>query len=175
ETRSLILIVGAMATTHGGRVPASNSRLDEQYSEIKRYPHDSTASTQGLALVDGVLYEGTGEYGSSTIRRVELASGRVLAQVALDSAVYGEGIAVLGGRLYQLTWTSGVVYVYDPRSLKRLGSLPFEGAGWGLTHDGTHLIASDGTSELRFIDPASWRTVRRLSVRTQEGAPVPRL
>jgi len=144
------------------------------YRIVKTYPHDPEAFTQGLVYVDGVLYEGTGLNGRSSLRRVDLESGRVLQRRDLAREYFGEGIAVFGKRIIQLTWQSRVGFVYDRESfaLQRQFSYPTE--GWGLTHDGKSLIMSDGTATLRWLDPETFAETRSLEVRDQNG-PVVRL
>ena len=110
------------------------------------FPHDAGAFTQGLTFHDGRLFEGTGLYGRSSIRLVDLETGRVERSAALERAYFGEGIAILGDRLFQLTWQNGVGFIYDVDSFERIGSFEYDGEGWGLTHDGSNLIMSDGSS-----------------------------
>jgi glutamine cyclotransferase len=141
---------------------------------VAAYPHDSNAFTQGLAIHAGSLFEGTGQYGASTIRRVDVATGRVEQRQALPQQYFGEGIAILDERLYQLTWRSGTGFVYDVESFEQLASFRYAGEGWGLTHDGEHLIMSDGSETLRFLDPESFEVVRTVRVR-DTGRPVVRL
>jgi glutamine cyclotransferase len=141
---------------------------------LARYPHDPRAYTQGLVVESGILYEGTGWYGESSLRRVDLTSGSVLQQVPLPPDVFGEGIAVVRDRIVQLTWRSQLGYVYDRASFTLLHTFGYQTEGWGLTYDGTHLIMSDGTSTLRFLDPESLSEVRRVHVQAA-GRPVERL
>src|SRR5437762_2388531 len=110
------------------------------FTVIHRFPHDPTAYTQGLVYRNGVLYESTGLLGRSSVRRVDLATGKVLAGVALAPDRFGEGLELLNGKLYQLTWQSHVGYVYDAATLARVDSFTYTGEGWGLTTDGTSLI-----------------------------------
>lgn len=135
------------------------------YEVVNSYPHDSDAYTQGLAFADGQLFEGTGQYGFSSVRRVDLETGKVLDQVDLDEDYFGEGITVWKDRIIQLTWESETGIVYDKSTLKELHRFSYEGEGWGLTHDGRNLIMSDGTATLRFLDPDSYKVVRQLVVR----------
>ncbi len=134
------------------------------YRKLNEYPHDKTAFTQGLVEDSGFLWESTGLYGESTIRKVDLESGEVLAQKSLDEKYFGEGLAILNDRLYQLTWKAGICFVYD-RELNEVGQFKYDGQGWGLTTDGTHLILSDGTPELRFFNPETFEEVRSVWVR----------
>lgn len=132
---------------------------------VATYPHDPGAFTQGLAIVDGTLYESTGEYGSSSLRRVELETGEVLERRDLAGRYFGEGLTIHDGRLIQLTWRSGVGFVYDLESFELLETFSYSGEGWGLANDGEHLVVSDGSAELEFLDPGSFDVVRRVTVR----------
>lgn len=134
------------------------------YRVLARYPHDPQAFTQGLVWVEGALYEGTGQYGRSAIRRLDLETGRVEQEVRLAPQFFGEGITYWEGRLVQLTWRERRGLIYDPLTLKLLDSFVYPHEGWGLTHDGVHWIASDGTETLRFIEPASGRIIRSVQV-----------
>ncbi len=132
---------------------------------IAAYPHDPDAYTQGLVIAGGRLYEGTGRYGASSIRRVDLATGRVEKIHAIGSEYFGEGIAIHDGKLYELTWKSGLAFVYDLDTFNVVQTLQYPTEGWGLTHDGRNLILSDGSATLRFLDPATFKTVREITVR----------
>jgi glutamine cyclotransferase len=134
------------------------------YQIVNMYPHDSNAFTQGLILSEGQLLESTGQEGMSSLRRVELNSGKILKKVEVPVPYFAEGIAVLNGKVYQLTWQHGLGFIYDFRSLERQGEFKYEGEGWGLTTDGQSLILSDGSNRLRFIDPASFRVTRTVTV-----------
>jgi glutamine cyclotransferase len=144
------------------------------FEVVAAYPHDSNAFTQGLAIDAGQLYEGTGQYGASTVRRVDLQSGRPDKQRALNQRYFGEGIAILGGLLYQLTWQNGVVVVYDLETFEVERTMQYDGEGWGLTHDGKELIMSDGSATIRFRDPQTFAVTREIAVRA-DGVPLPRL
>ena len=141
---------------------------------VARYPHDSTAFTQGLLWRDGVLYESTGLEGRSEIRRVRLADGKVLARTRLPAAQFGEGMTLWGDQLVSLTWKNGVAHRWDVRTLKHVGQGRFTGEGWGLASDGGQLIHSDGTPTLRFLDPATLAVTRQVTV-TLRGKPVSQL
>ncbi|MCS6846303.1 MAG: glutaminyl-peptide cyclotransferase [Anaerolineae bacterium] len=144
------------------------------YTVVNAYPHDPGAFTQGLVYADGVLYESTGLYGRSSLRRVALETGEVLQQRDLPAEYFGEGLALFDGRLIQLTWQNNTGFVYEAASfeLQRTWAYPTE--GWGLTHDGTHLIMSDGSATLRFLDPVTFQVQREVLV-TDGGRPVVRL
>jgi glutamine cyclotransferase len=132
---------------------------------VAEFPHDPSAFTQGLAIHGGALYEGTGMEGQSSLRRVELETGRIEARQDLDRAYFGEGIAIHGDRIYQLTWRNRLAVVYDLKTLQYLKTIRYSGEGWGLTSDGEHLILSDGSSVLKVVDPETFRLVRRISVK----------
>jgi glutamine cyclotransferase len=137
------------------------------YEVVNTYPHDSRAYCQGLVFADGMLYESTGQYGQSSLRRVELETGRVLQYVALDRRRFGEGIAVWRDRIIQLTWKGRFGIVYDRASFSERKRFRYAGEGWGLTHDGQYLIMSDGSSKLRFLDPRTFGVVRRIDVHSR--------
>lgn len=149
-------------------------RASERFDVTARFPHDSGAYTQGLFWADSVLYESTGRYGHSDVRRVDLTTGRVLAKHDLAPDKFGEGLALAGGRLYQLTWKSGIAYVYDPATLALVDSIRYPGEGWGLTTDGTQLVMSDGSDSLRFMEPSTFRVDRVVHVR-DNGQPIQQL
>jgi glutamine cyclotransferase len=141
---------------------------------VRAVPHDRTAFTQGLAFWQGRLFEGTGLRGESIIRELDPDSGRELRRAALDDRYFGEGITILNGRLYQLTWQEHTCLVYDVASFHKLAELAYDGEGWGLTDDGTSLITSDGSEWIRYRDSASFKVTRSIRV-TLAGQPVQRL
>ncbi|MEZ4635920.1 MAG: glutaminyl-peptide cyclotransferase [Caldilineaceae bacterium] len=141
------------------------------YNVIAQYPHDPNAFTQGLILVDGVLYEGTGRRGQSTLRRADLETGEVLQGVRLPDQYFGEGITLFNNRIYQLTWTSGTGFILDPQTFELIDTFTYPTQGWGITHDGEQLIMSDGTPNLYFLDPETLERTRQLPV-TANGEPV---
>lgn len=141
------------------------------YEVVATFPHDPNAFTQGLVFHDGALYEGTGRNGESSLRQVDLASGEVLKRQNLNSRYFGEGITILDGRVYQLTWQSHIGFVWDLDTFTQEKTFFLAGEGWGITHDGTSLIVSDGSSTLRFLDPATLRETRRVQV-TSNGTPI---
>lgn len=144
------------------------------YSVVKSYPHDPNAFTQGLFWRDGFLYESTGLEGRSSVRRVTLETGVPEQERLVDSRVFGEGMVDWKDRLITLTWTSEIGFIYDRTSFELVGEFSYPGEGWGLTRDETRLIMSDGTSELRFLDPETLRETGRVQV-TDEGRPVDNL
>jgi glutamine cyclotransferase len=139
------------------------------YQVLHVYPHDPKAFTQGLIYVDGHLYESTGYNGRSSLRMVDLSTGHVLQEYDLPAEFFGEGLTDWGSNLIQLTWKSGKGFVYDRFSFSLLRTFQYEGEGWGLTHDEAQLIMSDGTSYLRFLDPKSFREMRRIRVTDEAG------
>ncbi|HQY93088.1 glutaminyl-peptide cyclotransferase [Caldilinea sp.] len=156
--------------------PAANGMQPAlyDYTVVNTFPHDPTAFTQGLVYLDGILYEGTGLYGRSSLRKVELATGQVLQQHDLNEIYFGEGIALLGDQIYQLTWKNGVGFIYDRETFEEKGQFSYATEGWGLTHDGQQLIMSDGTPVIYFLDPATLQETRRITV-TAEGQPLAQL
>jgi len=144
------------------------------YEVVHVYPHDARAFSQGLAFADGFLYEGTGQYGQSSLRQVDLESGKVLKYVPLPREIFGEGIAISGSQIIQLTWQNRVGLIYDKESLKPQSTFRYKGEGWGLTTDGRRLVVSDGSATLRFLDPKTFRVVDTVTVRSR-GAPVNQL
>jgi len=147
----------------------------DSYQIRHTYPHDSNAFTQGLIYVDGHLYESTGLNGKSSLRMVDLNTGAVLQKYDLPAEYFGEGLTEWGSTLIQLTWKAHTAFVYDRFSFSVLRTFEYPGEGWGLTHDSTQLILSDGTSFLRFLDPKSFRETRRIRVVDQTGRAVDNL
>ena len=144
------------------------------YRIVNTYPHDPRAFTQGLVFADGVLYEGTGLRGQSSLRKVDLKTGNILRVRQLSAHFFGEGITIYGNRVIQLTWRAKVGFVYDRQTFQLLETFNYPTEGWGITHDGRSLIMSDGTSTLYFLDPQTFQEVDRLAVHTRDG-PVSRL
>jgi glutaminyl-peptide cyclotransferase len=142
------------------------------YDVIKSYPHDGRAFTQGLVYHDGFLYESTGQYGESTLRKVEIETGKVLQKHDVPREFFAEGIAMLNGRIYQLTWQSGVGFEYDENEFKLQREFRYSGEGWGLTTDGKLLYQSDGTHVIRVINPDKYETVRTVVVKLEDGRPL---
>ena len=141
---------------------------------VARYPHDPNAFTQGLLVHGGKFYESTGQYGGSSVRRVQIETGRVEQRRDVDARYFGEGLEVVGNRLFQLTWKERTAFVYDLDDFSEVGRFEYDGEGWGLTYDGEHLIMSDGTTMLRFLDPADFSVERTVTV-TDDGRPLDRL
>ncbi len=138
---------------------------------IAVYPHLTTSYTQGLQYVDGVMWEGTGQHGESRLQRINLATGEANVVAELPESDFGEGITLLGDKIYQLTWTSNRAYVYDLNSERRVKILRYPGEGWGLTTDGEKLYMTDGSARLSTIDPETFKRTSSVTV-TYKGCPV---
>lgn len=155
-------------------LPLSAALPIEQARVIRTYPHASDAFTQGLLFRDGFLYESTGREGRSDIRRIDLVTSRTLVRVSLSPHLFGEGIVDWKDQLYNVVWKGGVGTRWSLAGFRRLGTFRYSGEGWGMTQNGRHIILSDGTPILRFLDPVSLKVVRTLTV-TAEGRPVRQL
>ena len=144
------------------------------YQVINTWPHDREAYTQGLAYHDGNLFESTGLRGSSSLRRVELKTGKIKKKVDVAREYFAEGMTIFQDKIFQLTWQEQTGFVYDLKKLKQEGEFSYEGQGWGLTHDNQSLIMSDGTNKIRFLDPATFKLQRTISV-YEDGQPLTEL
>jgi glutaminyl-peptide cyclotransferase len=144
------------------------------YTVAATYPHDRRAFTQGLFFLDGHLFESTGQIGQSTIRRVNVDDGRVLQSVPIPPGMFGEGITNWGNQIISITWQDGIGFRWDRESLRQTGTWRYPGEGWGLAQNGNDIIMSDGTAELRFLDPETLRERRRVTVMAN-GQPVTQL
>jgi glutamine cyclotransferase len=161
----LALLTLFLALPSLAAVPIEKAQL------VRVYPHDTSAFTEGLLIRDGWLYESTGFEGHSFIRKEVLTTGKVVQSVAIPSQYFGEGIVDWGDTLRSFVWHGGQGYVWTLKTLRRIGTWTYEGEGWSMTHDNRHIVMSDGTSTLRFLDPATMRVSRRLDV-TADGKPV---
>ncbi len=165
----LLFLVAAAA------VPARAEPLRRYtYRVVAEHPHDPGAFTQGLFFSEGHLYESTGQRGASSLRKVDLETGEVLQKRDLPAEFFGEGVVNWDDRIIGLTWTSGTGFVFDIDDFDERGRFAYSGQGWGLTQDGARLIMSDGTPQLRFLDPETLAETSRITV-TLAGAPLPRL
>ncbi|MGH9971608.1 MAG: glutaminyl-peptide cyclotransferase [Pyrinomonadaceae bacterium] len=165
---------GSVANLSGEKKSEIEAVPVYSYEVVHTWPHDAQAFTQGLVFHDGKLLESTGQVGSSSLRSVELETGKVLKKVDIPSPYFAEGITLLGGKVYQLTWQHQQGFIYDGESLKKVGEFPYQGEGWGLTNDGQSLILSDGTNRIRFIDPVNFKVTRTIAV-SDKGTPVSRV
>jgi glutamine cyclotransferase len=165
----------APASGAAGRGPGARAEAEAQapptsrYRIVNVYPHDPQAFTQGLIFRDGFLYESTGHRGRSTLRKVRLETGEVVQQRSLDPQYFGEGLTASHDRLIQLTWQAGRGFVYDPATFEVTRTFDYLGEGWGLTSTATHLIMSDGSTVLRFLDAQTFEEQRRIVVRDHRG------
>ena len=142
------------------------------YEVVKTYPHDPKAFTEGLFFSDGFLYESTGQEGHSTLRKVNLDSGKVVQQFELPRESFGEGISLINDKIYQLTWREGLCRVFDAKTLSLVKEFGYSGEGWGMTTDGTNLYMTDRTHVIRVMDPETFKPVRMISVFREDGKPL---
>lgn len=167
---ALLLVALAFALCTGAfliltHAPASHAKLNYTYEIVKVYPHDPNAFTQGLVIDQGVLYESTGLWGYSSLRRVNLETGTILQIHNLPSEFFGEGITIFNNKIIQLTWQNQVGFVYDKQTFALLRNFSYPTEGWGITHDGKRLIMSDGTANLYFLDPETFQRIGQIEVR----------
>jgi glutaminyl-peptide cyclotransferase len=156
--------------------PPTNTNLNGKvptygYEVVRSYPHSTDAFTQGLEYRDGKLFESTGGDGDSSLRLVALETGKVLDKVDVPLPYFAEGLTLLNGKIYQLTWQNQVGFIYDANTLSKTGQFNYLGEGWGLTNDGQSLILSDGTNQIRFLDPGTFKVTKTIAVR-DENRPV---
>ena len=167
----IILLLSLLIATSCQEVTADdNNELSTflSYEIINIFPHDPAAFTQGLVWEDSFLYEGTGLYGSSSLRKVDLKTGKILQYHNLAADYFGEGITIFNNKIYQLTWQEEIGFIYEKETLQLLGTFSYPYEGWGITHDGMNLIISDGSSTLHFVDPLTMEEVRQLNVHFKE-------
>lgn len=156
---------GANANSASGQVPVYG------YEIVNTYPHDPQAFTQGLVFDNGTFLESTGLEKHSTLRRVELQTGKVLQKIDVPPFFFAEGMTLFGGKIYQLTWKGEKGFIYDPQTFQKTGEFTYTGEGWGLTHDADSLILSDGSDKIRFLDPNNYQ-IKRIVAVTDAGQPV---
>jgi glutamine cyclotransferase len=169
---ALAVALALVAPACSSEAPAADAQLQEPgYVQIAKFPHDPGAFTQGLEFRGTALFEGTGLEGRSTLRRVDYATGKVLRQIELADRFFGEGITIMGDRIYQITWQNGRAFVYDRKTFERIRRFSYDGEGWGLTHADGRLIMSDGTPVIRFRDPKTFEVLEEIEV-TDDGTPV---
>lgn len=152
------------ANSNASRGPSTAGVPVYGYEVVNTYPHDPDAFTQGLVFDGGQFLESTGLEHHSTLRRVELQTGKVLQKVDVPGFFFAEGMTLFGGKIYQLTWRGMKGFIYDPKTFEKTGEFKYEGEGWGLTHDADSLILSDGTDEIRFLDPNTYAVKRTITV-----------
>ena len=166
----LVFIVMTSAGFQAKRAPALAPKK-YGYRVVNTYPHDPTAFIQGLEFREGALYEGTGQTGRSSLRKVDLRTGKVIQQIPLQPKYFGEGITVLNRQIVQLTWITHIGFIYDQSTFRLLRDFNYPGEGWGLANDGTQIYMSDGTPDIRILDPTTLAESRRVTVR-DSGVPV---
>jgi len=164
----LVVVLASIILVSLDNEPADSAALHYTYNVVNAYPHDRTAFTQGLVFENGLLYESTGLYGNSSLRLVELETGKVLQLRTLPTQFFGEGIAVIDGKIVQLTWRSHKGFVYDKATFDLLQEFEYPTEGWGITYDGNRLIMSDGTSNLYFLDPVTLNKTGHVQVHDTE-------
>jgi len=155
---------GTVANLPVEKTPANEPVPIYGYEVVHTWPHDSNAYTQGLVFHDGKLMESTGQEGRSSLRRVELETGKVLQKVDVPRPYFGEGITLLKGKIYQLTWQHQLGFIYEAWTFEKIGQFNYQGEGWGLTNDGQSLILSDGTNRIRFLDPDNFQVLKTIAV-----------
>ena len=162
-----VLIIGIVGLTAFAQ--RQSSALSVWTAKIvTAYPHDKAAFTQGLVIQKGQMYEGTGQKGLSTLRKVDFKTGTVEVSVPLDARFFGEGITILDGKVYQLTWQNNIGVIDDLETMRAESTFKYTGEGWGLTHNGKQLILSDGSAFIRFLDPKTFKMVRQIQVRDEK-------
>ncbi|NNE98653.1 MAG: glutaminyl-peptide cyclotransferase [Pyrinomonadaceae bacterium] len=163
----------SVKTTPSIENPISNKNVPVYgYEVVNAYPHDKNAFTQGLVYRDGFLYESTGQRGESTLRKVDLKTGKVLRRHKVDDEYFAEGITILNGKVYQLTWQSSLGFIYNLDDFKLEKEFRYAGQGWGLTDDGKNLFMSDGTHVIRILDPETLKVDRTIVVMDEDGKPL---
>jgi glutamine cyclotransferase len=161
---SLACESGTVSRVPGDKTPGNQAVPIYGYEVVHVWAHDPDAFTQGLVFHDGKLLESTGEVGRSSLRRVELETGKVLQKVDVPEPYFAEGITLLKGKIYQLTWQHQLGFIYDAWTFEKIGQFNYQGEGWGLTNDGQSLILSDGTNRLRFLDPDNFQVRKTIAV-----------
>lgn len=179
DTKTILLLSSLLLTACSSgparaKLPAAElppQPKEYTYRVVSTYPHSTTAYTQGLLFAEGTLWEGTGQEGQSVLQKTDLATGRTQVVARLPRAEFGEGIALLDSKIYQLTWQSNTVHVYDTSTGKKIQDFRYPGEGWGLTSDGENLYMSDGSETLYTVDPSTFQREKRTTV-TFRGEPV---
>jgi len=160
-------------TTPSADTPIVNKNVPTAgYEIVNEYPHDKKAFTQGLVYRDGFLYESTGQRGESTLRKVELKTGKVLKKHKVDDEYFAEGMTILNDKVYQLTWQSSIGFIYNLEDFKMENEFRYAGQGWGLTDDDKNLFLSDGTHVIRVINPETMKVDRTIVVMNEDGNPL---
>jgi len=170
--RSLtITIIILFAACDNNNQPKEENSLPAfmEYTVLNVYPHDTTSYTEGLLVHNNELFESTGREGFSKFAQIDLTTGKPIREHYIDKSIFGEGIAIFDNKIFQLTYRSNKIFVYDLKDFKKIAEYPWPGEGWALTHDGKSLIASTGTSNLQYLDPNTLQVQKTLSVTDQNG------
>jgi glutamine cyclotransferase len=170
----LVLVLAGGCAAGGKPAPAATTAVTLRAEVLAKLPHDANAFTEGFELVDGVLYEGTGLEGASSLRATDPATGEVRQRTDLPGPLFGEGITVVGDRIWQLTWRDGIALQRDRATFAEVRRVTYSGEGWGLCHDGSRLVMSDGSDTLTFRDPSSFTETGRVKV-TRDGQPLEKI
>lgn len=152
------------------RIKPAEAPVKCSYEVVKALPHDSKAYTQGLVYQDGYMYEGTGQYGESTVRKIDIKGEKILSVLSIDGQYFGEGITIFKDKIYQITWRSRKGFVYDLKTFSLESSFEYNSEGWGITTAGDHLIMSDGSNKLYHIAPSTFNVIREMEVYDHNGA-----
>lgn len=173
KSNSNLVAAGNNNGTAANTITKSNENTPVYtYEVVNTFRHDDDAFTEGLIFSNGFLYESTGQTGDSTLRKVDLQSGKVVQKYKLKDDIFGEGMTALNGKIYQVSWQNYTAFVYDFNTLKLIKELKYTGEGWGLTTDGTNLLMSDGTHIIKVIDPETFKTMRSIPVLQENGKPL---
>ena len=166
---SMVLFIIVYVSPFGFGAPDTVRK--ENHRVIDLYPHDKNSQTEGLIYLNGFIYEGTGpcKDGPSSLRKIDMETGKILQYLSLPSPVFGEGITVIDNRIIQLTYKAKTGYIYNLEDFKRIGKFNYDTEGWGLTNDGKNLIMSDGTSTLHFFDPDTFKVIKKITVHDDTG------
>jgi glutamine cyclotransferase len=164
----LILFIGLITVTYS-QDKAQETIPTYSYRIVNIYPHDKDAFTQGLVFENGILYESTGRFGYSSLRKVELNTGAVIEIHDLPPEYFGEGITIFNDKIFQLTWQSYTGFIYDKENFLLLENFYYSTEGWGITNDGKHFIFSDGTATLHFLDPETYQEMKQIEVKAENG------
>ena len=173
---SLVLLISLIACknkdnnhTNGDKIPPDSPK-GMTHSIVGTYPHDTSSYTQGLIIYNGNMYEGTGNYGHSMLKQVDMKTGKAIREISLDKKYFGEGVTILNDTVYQLTWKEKTVFVYTLKDFKKIKEFSVDIEGWGLTNDGKNLIVSTGSSDLFYYDPSTFKLIKAQTI-TDAGSP----
>lgn len=164
RTLAALLVLALLGIVRQPTVSGAGGAPTWRHEVVRSFPHDPDAFTQGLVFRDGFLYESTGRNGQSSLRKVDVETGRVAQRLGIGRQYFAEGLAAWGSQLVQLTWDTNIGWVYDRASFRQLRTFTYKGEGWGLADDGKRLVMSDGSAELRFLNPETFAETGRVRV-----------